>query len=135
MKLIIVLLFATLVAVSNCQATDLVPGTLLSKMKSIAGSHSRDCGSVPLHNNPYVAIECAKDATSADKPYRVAVQLQGVDSLVWQAAARDEHGKLWEVFYDSDPSGGSGANASLTVVPCREIVFASQGQQVIECKP
>ena len=128
-------LLAILVAASNCQATDLVPAVLLSKMKSIAGSGSQDCGDVLLHNNPYVAIECARDAASAGKAYRVAIQLQGIDSLVWQGAARDEHGKLWEVFYDSDPSGGSGANASLSVVPCRDIVFASQGKQVIECKP
>jgi len=131
----IVALLAPFLAASICHATDPVPAALLSKLKSLAGPTSVDCGSVPLHDHPDAAIACAKGAASAGKAYRFAVEFQGQDSIVWQGAARDEQGKLRALYFDSDSSGGSGAGATLSVVLCREIVFATQGDDIIACKP
>lgn len=135
MKSLSVSLLAILLAAPLCHASDSAPGALSSKLKSLAGADSRDCGSVLLHDTPDAAIACAKDATASGKAYRLAVQFQGEDSIVWQGAARNAQGKLWALFYDSDPAGGSGAGTTLSVVLCREIAFASQGNDVIECRP
>jgi hypothetical protein len=128
------LLAATLVA-TICQAAGAAPAALLGKLKSLAGSNGQDCGSVSLHESPETAISCATSANASGKPYRLAVEFQGTDSIAWQGAVRDERGKLWALYYDSDPSGGSGAGTTLSVVLCREILFAAQGNDVIECKP
>jgi len=135
MQQIYVSLLAALLFVSHCHAADSTPAALANRLASLAGSNGRDCGSVQAGNERNAAIECARGATAAGKAYKVAVQLQGVDSLVWQGAARDEHGKLWVLFYDSDPSGGSGASPTLSALPCREIRFEVKGGDVIDCQP
>jgi len=118
-----------------CSAQGAVPGALSSKLLSLAGSDSRDCGSVALHDKADAAIACATQAASAGAAYRVAIEFEGADSIAWQGAARDAQGKLWAVFYDADRPGSSGAGTTLSVVLCRDIVFASQGDDLIVCKP
>jgi len=135
MKPLGVFLLATLLAVPVCHAADPVPEALSSKLKSLAGPSSKDCGSVSLHESPDAAISCAQEAASSGKAYRLAVEFQGPDSVAWQGAARDEQGKLWALFYESDVLGGSQAGTTLSVVHCRDILFASQDNDVIECKP
>jgi len=128
------LLASTLVA-TICQAAGAAPAALLNKLKSLAGPDSRDCGVVALHESPEAAVACVASANSAGKAYRLAVEFQGTDSIAWQGAVRDEQGKLRVLYYDSDPSGGAGAGTTLSVVLCREILFAAQGNDVIDCKP
>ncbi|HSE12410.1 MAG TPA: hypothetical protein VLB69_07235 [Rudaea sp.] len=108
----------------------------MKKLAAIAGPDSRDCGVVALPADRAAAIACAEGAASAGTAYRVAFQLQAAGSLTWQGAARDAHGKLAVVFYDdSDPSGGSTASVTLSVLACREIVFSTSGEDVIDCQP
>ena len=127
-------LLATAFAVPNAHALDSAPAAFLNKLRSFAGANARDCGFVRLVDDHAAAVACARDATSAGKAYALAIQFQGVDSLVWQGAARDEHGKLWVLYYDSDPAGG-GATPTLSAVPCQEIRFEVQGGDVIDCQP
>jgi hypothetical protein len=61
--------------------------------------------------------------------------LQSTESFIWQGAARDERGKLWVVFYDSNRSDGPAAGPTLSVLQCREIVFALRSNDDLECKP
>lgn len=124
-------LLACWMVASNCFAADSAPLALLNKLKALAGATSRDCGSVPLQGDREPAIACAKDSHSSAKAYRVAFQLQATDSSIWQGAARDEHGKLWVAFYDSDSSG----SPTLSTLPCREILFVAQGGEVLDCQP
>lgn len=128
-------IFTAVIAASNCHAADTAPVVLINRLTSLAGSNAQDCGSVVLRSDPGATIGCARSAMSAGKAYRLAVQFQGEDSLVWQGAARDEHGKLWVVFYDSDPAGGSGANPTLSAVPCRDIRFEVHDGDLINCQP
>jgi hypothetical protein len=116
---------------SVCLGADSAPVALLNKLRSLAGANSRDCGSVPLQSDRESAVACAKTSHSSGQAYRVAFQLQATDSFIWQGAARDEHGKLWVAFYDSDTSG----SPTLSVLPCREILFVTQGGEVLDCQP
>ena len=122
-------LLVPVLATSNCLAADATPTALLNKLKSLAGPESRDCGSISLQSDREPAVACAK--ASQGRAYRVAFQLQAADSIIWQGAARDEHGKLWVAFYDSDSSG----SPTLSVLPCREILFVTQGGEVLDCQP
>jgi hypothetical protein len=135
MKTLTIPLLAIVLAASNGHSADSAPQALLNKLRSLAGSSARDCGSVALPDDHDAAIACAKDATTAGNAYRIAVQLQGTDSLIWQGAARDEYGKLWVAFYDTDTSGGPAAGPTLSVLSCREILFAVKGSDALECKP
>ena len=116
---------------STCLGADSAPVALLNKLTSLSGISGRDCGAVSLHGDRDAAIACAKTSQSSGKAYRVAFQLQATDSVIWQGAARDEHGKLWVAFYDSDSSG----SPTLSVLPCREIAFVTQGGEVLDCQP
>ena len=129
------LLVATVFTASTCHAADPAPTVLVNKLKSLAGLDSMDCGSVALGSDRDAAIACAKNATLTAKAYRVVVQFQGEDSLVWQGAVRNAQGKLWVLFYESDPSGGSGASPTLSALPCREIRFEVHGGDLIDCQP
>ena len=135
MKTLTMPLLAILLATANSLAADSAPQALVNKLRSLAGSSARDCGSVALPGDRDAAIACAKDAATSGNAYRIAVQLQETDSFIWQGAARDEHGKLWVVFYDADPSDGPAAGPTLSVLSCREILFAVKGSDAIECKP
>ena len=129
------LLLATLMLQSSGQARDAPPTAVTHKLQSLAGSDSRDCGVVALHDKPDAAIACAKQAMASGNAYRLAIQFQGTDSIVWQGAARNAQGKLWSLFYDPGPASGPDAGKTLSVVLCREIVFATEGDDVIVCKP
>jgi hypothetical protein len=135
MKTLTVPLLAMLLTASSGQAAGPAPPPLLNKLRSLAGSSARDCGTVALANDRDAAVACAKDAAASGSAYRIAVQLQGTDSFIWQGAARDERGKLWVVFYDTDPADGPGTGPTLSVLSCREIAFAVKGSDAIECKP
>ena len=128
-------LLASMLIAAMSPAAGAAPAALLNKLKSLAGPDGQDCGVVALHESPQAAVACAMSANSAGKAYRLAVEFQGTDSIAWQGAARDEQGKLRVLYYDADPAGGAGAGTTLSVVLCREILFATQGNDVIECKP
>jgi len=136
MKAFTTRLLLVFVVTSSCHAADLAPGILSSKLKALAGPESQDCGSVPLGNDRRTTFTCAKHALAAGTAFRVALQYQGVDSFIWQGAARDEHGRLWLLSYDSDPSGGSQVGAVLNVASCSKIqVVAVQGRDDMNCTP
>jgi len=126
----------TLLAAVSGGAVDVTaPPALAGRLVSLSGASARDCGVFPLRSDLAAAIACAQDATSSRQPYRLAVQLQGIDSAIWQGAARDERGRLWVVFFDADSSGGATPSPTLSVVPCRDIVFALHGGEVLDCQP
>jgi hypothetical protein len=135
MKILIATLILSFCALAAAKTADSAPIALLNKLKFLAGSNSRDCGSVPLGGDRNSAITCAKDANSSGSAYRVAFQLQGTDSSIWQGAARDDQGKLWVAFSDSDSSGDSASNPTLSVLACRGIMFVIQGGEVLDCMP
>jgi hypothetical protein len=133
MKPSITQLLAILLTVSSCLAADAAPAALLNKLGSLAGSSARDCGSVPRGADRGTAIACAKDATTSGSAYRVAIQLEGADSSIWQGAVRDGQGNFRVVFYEAD--SGTGANPTMSVLLCREILFAVKGSDAMECQP
>jgi hypothetical protein len=135
MKRLALYLLATLAATCNGHAAESAPEALLKKLGSLAGSNSQDCGTVAQPDARDAAVGCARRAAASGNAYRFAVQLQSTESFIWQGAARDERGRLWVVFYDANRSDGPAAGPTLSVLQCREIVFALRSNDDLECKP
>jgi len=135
MKRLALSLLATLTAMCDGHAAVSAPEALLRKLMSLAGSNSQDCGTIAQPDGRDAAVGCATRAAASGSAYRFAVQLQSSESFIWQGAARDEHGRLWVVFYDSNRSDGPAAGPTLSVLQCREIVFALRNSDDLECKP
>lgn len=111
------------------------PDALMKKLEALAGPSATDCGVAAAVAERAAPIACARAASAAQAPYRIAVRMQGDDAFVWQGAVRGADGKQWMVFYDADPSAGAGVNPTLSLLACRDIVFADKGDEVLECTP
>ena len=109
------------------------PEMVEQKLIALAGAGSHNCGTIPLGSDYKAAFACAKNGISSGTAFRVARQVQGVDSFIWEGAARDEKGNIWAVLYDSDPSGGSRAAPVLNVTQCHNLAFSVQGRDALEC--
>jgi hypothetical protein len=75
------------------------------KSHYLAGLHSVNCGRVRISGDASVATECALDADAKGRPFRVAYQVQGLDSIVVVGIVSTPRGKLLALNYDSCPSG------------------------------
>jgi hypothetical protein len=128
-------LFAILAAASNCRAADTVPDALLKKLAALAGADAVDCGILLRDSDRRAAIACAADAAAAGKPWRLAEQLEGKESSIWQGGVRDSQGKVRVVFFEADLAGAPGSGPTVSVLLCRDIVFAVKGGDAMECQP
>ena len=128
-------LLAFLLSAAVAHAADAAPKALRDKLESLAGAASEDCGTVLFGDDSANATECAEEAGASGKPYRLAIEFEGPDGPAWQGAARDERGRLWAVYFDTDPSAEAGTGDTLSVVPCSRIRFADKGDDVIQCQP
>jgi hypothetical protein len=70
------------------------------------------------------AIDCARTANEKKQPFRLSIQVQGVDSFIWVGAARASTGVMWTAVYDSDTSGGSRTGHVISESPCKSLKFA-----------
>ena len=135
MKPSLAAVFAILVTASNCRADDAVPDALVKRLATLAGADAVDCGTLLRGADRRAAIACATDATTAGKAWRLAEQLEGAESSIWQGGARDSQGKFRVVFYEADLAGAPGSGPTVSVLLCREIVFAAKGGDAMECQP
>jgi hypothetical protein len=108
---------------SNVLAANSSPDMLNAKLRELSGASAKDCGSIPREADAGPAISCAKDADDQQIALRVAIQIQGVDSIVWAGAARDNNDKHWTMTYDFDPSGRLGNHAVVHAAECTKVRF------------
>jgi hypothetical protein len=74
----------------------------------LTGPDALECGFVPIGADPAPAWSCAEAASSNRTPHWFAMQLQGVDSDVWQASLLTPAGQQFILNYDSNYMGGPG---------------------------
>lgn len=65
-----------------------------------------DCGTVKIGTDPAAATDCALQAQSQGKAFRVRYNIQGIDSDVAGGIVRTTSGELYALSFDGDPSGG-----------------------------
>jgi hypothetical protein len=128
---LLVLLFAAW----NCRAADSVPDALTKRLATLSGADAIDCGTLLRDADRRPAIACATDAMASGKPWRLAEQLEGKESSIWQGGVRDSQGKVRVVFFEADLAGAPGSGPTVSVLLCRDIVFAVKGGDAMECQP
>ena len=110
------------------------PQALLDLLQKLSGDGAVACGVVGLNESARDAFACAREQLASGRPFRLAVQVQGIDSLLWHGAALEPDGTRWTLFYDSDVHGGGGiGKESLKFVPCHEIRFSETDERRIWC--
>jgi hypothetical protein len=70
-----------------------------------AGLFSTNCGRVPVRQDASKATECALKAYSEGRAFRVAYNIQGIDSTVAGGIVRTRDGQLLSLSFDGCPSG------------------------------
>ncbi len=128
-------LLVALFAASNCRAADSVPDALTKRLATLSSADAIDCGTLLRDADRRPAIACATDATASGKPWRLAEQLEGPEATIWQGGTRDSRGKFRVVFYEADLAAGAGSGPTVSVLLCRDIVFAVKGGDAMECQP
>jgi hypothetical protein len=126
-----------LIAVLSSSLAIANEATLVSALKESSGANALACGTVKLGEDATAAVECARTALAAKKPFWFAAQIQGTDSSLWRGVAL-EPGKnnVWVVSYDSDVHGGGGTGKeSLQYGLCPWVKFSSSSPEHIQCTP
>ena len=91
---------------------------LRDEMLRLTGAGARECGLVPLGQDPTNAWRCAQAADSEGIPYWIAIQRQGIDSAVWAASLFTPEGTRYVIGFDSNVQGGPGLMPRFTRAPC-----------------
>ena len=122
-------------AASDCRPAASVPDALVRRLAALAGADARDCGTLLRDSDRREAIACATQATASGSAWRLAEQLEGKESSIWQGAVRDKQGVFRVVFYEADLAATPGSGPTVSVLMCREIVFSAKGGDAMECQP
>ena len=107
--------------------------TAMAQIRKVAGAESRECGFIPLGLDATAAFACAREATASEEKFHVAVQEQGIDSILWVAAIYSPEGNQYLVRFDSSPSGGAWSRSRLTKKRCTAFQFQDENFGKIRC--
>ena len=112
------------------------PEERLSKaIRRLTGPEAEDCGRVRIGETRTAVNACTVRAFRNQRPFFARYDRRGVDSSLAQLLIRTPAGEMFDVAYDSDPSGGS--RVSPLIEPRRlsdcAVVSETDGEQ-IACK-
>jgi hypothetical protein len=110
------------------------PQPLTDLLMKLSGDGAVACGVVVRNESARAALACAREQLASGRPFRLAVQVQGIDSLLWLGVALEADGTSWVLSYDSDTHGRGGiGKESLDSVPCHEIRLSETDGRRIWC--
>ncbi len=90
------------VSLTGCaRRSDLVQRTI-----QLSGPEAVDCGDVRLEDDATAALACVKRELLTGRPFRVVLDVHGIDSRIAQALVRSPSGQLVQLRFDSDRMGG-----------------------------
>ena len=84
------------------------------ELTRLSGASATNCGLIPLGLPTKQGWACALDADKSRRPFWLAFQEPGVDSVMWLAIGRDAYGSPFVLSYDSSPYGRRGLHPRLT---------------------
>lgn len=91
------------------------------------------CGFVPLGQPVAEAVRCAVENLAAARPFHVAFQHLGADSVVWEIVVADASGVARIGNWDSDPTGGRRLRPELSFVNCQNLRFSAEIDDPVSC--
>lgn len=104
-----------------------------TELARLAGRDAQQCGIVALGRDAKAGWECAQAAERAGRPYWLAFEGLGDDSLVGRAAIRTAAGKRLLLDYDSSPFG-RGLYPRFTTTTCPwPIAYDTKQPMPFEC--
>jgi len=104
-------------------------------LTTLAGPDAINCSPVESAETLARAFSCAKEAIASSKAFSVVVHLNCADCSYWSAAAGSAKGDLWEVTYDTNPTGSRADTPKLTTRQCSALRFNPDGFPYILCVP
>jgi len=107
-----------------------------STLAETAGSTATDCGVVMLDNSKSDAVACSTAALAASKPFYVAFQVQGIDSVIVHGLAFNAKGEATWFMWDSDKHGGRYPNTAESWIDQKPCAHPSVGSssRPISCR-
>ncbi len=109
----------------------------LKHIREAAGTDASACGVVSLNGSRRAALSCAGAALEEGRPFWVVFQVMGIDSQIFEGLAVDAHGRVQQLTWDSDITGGYEivARRQIWDKPClRPQVVQGTGSGPIECQ-
>lgn len=104
-----------------------------ASLVELAGRDAHECGIVPLGTESTGAVGCAERMLGKKKPFPLAVELQGIDSHVWNGIAADASGQVSHVFFDSDARGSVCYNPRIMIERCSSVTLPRGTSRAIRC--
>lgn len=74
----------------------------LARVAELGGTQAVDCGYVPIGNDLTPSLECFATELAGSRPFRVAVETYGLESILSLAVVRSTSGRIKYVSYDPD---------------------------------
>ena len=118
---------------SECPPSALIREPFVFRLADIAGRDAYDCGFVPLAVEPLSALACVDKRLEDKHPFLIGIELQGIDSRVWNGIAADAAGRLSYVTFDSDVEGRMCNNPRIVVTRCASISLPEKGGRTFRC--
>jgi len=78
------------------------PEDFRARVVELSGTHAVDCGYVAIGNDLTPSLECFGMQLGGSRPFRVAVETYGLESILVFAVVRSTNGRLRYVRYDPD---------------------------------
>jgi hypothetical protein len=111
------------------------PDALQAKLEELGGATAVDCNTTSSTGAAPSVLSCAAQAAETAQPFFVTAEVSCVDCSFWLAAAGSDEGLLWEVTYDTNPSGSSADTPELKSRRCSKLVIDSTAFPPILCVP
>jgi len=84
------------------------------------------------------SLACAEDSVKENKPSRIVVQMQGLDTFMAQGVLSDATGRVFFFDYIGTPCGGPGCEPTFERKACRvsdvEVLLAAPGYYILGLK-
>ncbi|NOK14070.1 hypothetical protein [Corallococcus exercitus] len=108
---------------------------IVATARPLADAQAVDCGDARASEDRLKAKACVEAAEAADKPFIAIFHLPGIDSAVSKALLRSSNGERFQLWYDSDPSGGNGRYQShISRRACERFVPDPDFEEDLRCE-
>lgn len=108
---------------------------IVATARPLADAQAVDCGVARGSEERLKARACVESAEAAGKPFIAIFHLPGIDSAISQALLRSSNGERFQLWYDSNPSGGSGrAQSFISRRACDRFVQDSNDEEALSCE-
>jgi hypothetical protein len=88
------------------------------ELTRLSGGTAQSCGFIVLGASAESAWKCAAIADKSGRPFWLAIEEHGLDSIIWQAVGRDADGQRYLLSFDSSPYGRAGFHPRFTRDAC-----------------